>query len=121
MLPHLQATIITIAVAIAGVTFELIRRNRLKEEYSFLWFALSAVMFTMALWHGSLAFLSRVIGTVYPPSALFMAAVLLLLALTMHYSMVVSRLSDETRMLAQEAARLKAQIDELAGRLATKN
>ena len=44
------------------------------------------------------------IGIAYPPTALFVLGSLFILIVLLHYSTVISRLSDQNRILAQRLA-----------------
>lgn len=106
----MRITIITAlgAVALFGITLELTRRRRLSEKYSILWFATSVVIFAVAAIPGALDFVARTLGIAYAPSALLLVAFVFVLALILHLSMVISRLSRETTRLAQELATIRA-------------
>ena len=60
----------------------------------------------LAIWTGLLEIISKAVGIVYPPNALFVVAFGFVLVLLLHFSLAISRLSDETKVLAQEVARL---------------
>ena len=46
-------------------------------------------------------------GIYYPPSALFLVALLFVLAILMHFSIVITRLTQENRELARHIALLR--------------
>jgi len=97
-------------VVVVGVVIELIRRRQLQERYALLWIVTGAVMFVLAVWRGALYALARVSGVAYPPSALYMVAGLFVLVVLLHYSTVLSRLSDQNKKLAQRIALLEEQL-----------
>lgn len=109
-----------IAIAVSGTIFlviiELIRRNRLKERYSLIWLAASAVLIAFSLWRGLLHFIAHFVGIYYPPSFLFLLAILFLLALLLHFSVILSSLSEKNKRLAQEIALLKGKINDREGK-----
>jgi hypothetical protein len=47
----------------------------------------------------------------YPPAVLFAVGILFILAVLLHYSTVISRLSDQNVLLAQRLALLEQQVD----------
>ena len=101
------------AVAVAfvlAVIIELIRRHRLQERYALLWIATGVVMLVLALWRQGLDGFARLIGVAYPPSALFMVAGLFVFVVLLHYSTVLSRLSEQNKTLAQRLALLEARL-----------
>ena len=107
----MRITLITAvgAIALFIITLELTRRRRLSEKYSILWFATSLVIFGVAAIPGALDFVAKTLGIAYAPSALLLVAFVFVLALILHLSMVISRLSAQTARLAQTVAILRAE------------
>ncbi len=104
---------ITCSATILFVVFELIRRGRLKERYSLLWLFSGIVLLVLSVSRSLLNSLSRLVGIFYPPSLLFLVAFIFLLLITLHFSVVISGLSEKNKQLAQEVALLRLRIDEL--------
>jgi hypothetical protein len=108
------------ALAVAGsatllfLVLELIRRGRLKERYSLLWLFSSVVLLILSLSRSLLEFFSQLIGIYYAPSLLFLIAFVFLLLITLHFSAVISGLSDKNKRLAQELALLKQEMELLS-------
>jgi hypothetical protein len=92
---------------------EMVRRRRLREEYSLLWLTTAIAVLVLAGSRELLAGLSALLGIHYPPSALMVIGFGFLTLTTLHYSSVVSRLSDENKNLAQELAILRWQVGAL--------
>jgi hypothetical protein len=113
----------TVAVTIAGAlvlmlaVLEMVRRRRLREEYSLLWLMTAVVVLVVASSRGILAWLANALGIFYPPSALLVVGLGFLSATTLHFSAVVSRLSEANTSLAQEIAILRWQVREMDRRL----
>ena len=107
----MRITLITAigAIALFIITLELTRRRRLSEKYSILWFATSVASFGVAALPGALDFVAETLGIAYAPSALLLVAFVFVLALILHLSMVISRLSAQTARLAQTVAILRAE------------
>jgi hypothetical protein len=108
---------VTIAASVAAllllaVIFELIRTRRLQERYALLWLLTGSVALVLALWRQGLGKLSDVLGVSYPPSMLFLATGVFVIVLLLHYSTVISRLSDQNRILAQRLALLEGRLSE---------
>ena len=98
--------------------FELLRRRRLIERYALIWLGSAVVLLGLAVWKGLLDRLADLMGIAYPPNALFMIAFGFVLVLLLHFSLAISRLSNETKVLAQVVARLDRELRELRGRSA---
>jgi hypothetical protein len=99
--------------AVLIVVVELIRRGRLKERYSLLWLFAGGVLLVLSSSRWLLELISHAFGIYYPPSFLFLLAFLFLLLITLHFSVVISGLSDRNKRLAQELALLRQELREL--------
>ena len=95
------------------VVIELIRRGRLKEKYSLLWLFAGGILLIFSLSRNLLEYVSRLLGVYYPPSFLFLLAFLFLLLITLHFSVVLSGLSEQNKQLAQELALLRQEMHEM--------
>ena len=108
-------------LAIAGsgvllfVVIELIRRGQLKERYALLWLLAGVVLLLLSSSRNALEFISRHVGIFYPPSFLFLIAFLFLLLITLHFSVVISGLSEKSKKLAQELALLRQELHTIRG------
>jgi hypothetical protein len=114
MQTKLQIVAILASSGLVVVVFELLRRRRLIERYALLWLLSSLLLLGLSVWTGLLEVISKAVGIVYPPNALFMIAFAFVLLLLLHFSIAISRLSGETKVLAQEVARLDKEVRELA-------
>jgi len=103
------------SLVIFAVVIELIRTGRLRERYALLWLATAVVILVFGLWRDGLNELSDALGIAYPPNALFVLAMAFVLLLLLHYSTVISKLSDRTTTLTQRLAILEERIRELEG------
>jgi len=108
---------VSIVAAIAAfvllvVIFELMRRRRLQERYALLWLLTGVVILGLALWRDALGLVSDAMGIAYPPSALFVLGSLFILVVLLHYSTVISKLSEQNITLAQRLALLESKLDE---------
>jgi hypothetical protein len=111
---------VSIAAAIAAVilllvVLELIRSRRLQERYALLWLLTGVVIFVLAVWRSLLGKASDLVGIAYPPSALFVLFLLFILLVLLHYSTVISKLSDQNIVLAQRIALLERRLKDAEG------
>lgn len=111
MNPRIQILAIAGSLSIMVLVFWLIRRRRLREEYTFLWFAASIVLIVLSLWRGLLEVLAGLVGVAYPPSVLLLGGIVLGFLLAVHYSISLSRLAEQNKRLAQELALLRHDRD----------
>jgi hypothetical protein len=111
---------VSIAAAIASflllvVVFELIRSRRLRERYALLWIVTGVVLLALSLWRTGLNTIAGWFGVhSYPPAIIGAVGALFILVVLLHYSTVISRLSDQNTILAQRLALLEQQIRERA-------
>lgn len=95
-----------------GFVIELVRRRRLREEYSLLWLGTAVALLVLATSRPLLDRLAALIGIFYPPSALFLAAIVFMLLIQLHYSTVLTRLTQENKEIAQQMALLRQELME---------
>ena len=109
-----------LAVSIAGavasftlvlVVLELIRSHRLRERYALLWLVTGLTLTALSAWRDGLNTIAGWVGVRgYPPAVLFAVGILFILAVLLHYSTVISRLSDQNVVLAQRLALLEDRL-----------
>jgi hypothetical protein len=104
-----QIVAVLVAAIFLGVVLELVRRRRLVERYALLWMLAAVGMLGLAVWRDGLKTLADAVGVHSPPNALFLTALGVVFVLLLHFSIATSRLSEETKILAQEVARLDAE------------
>ena len=93
------------------VVLELIRSRRLRERYALLWLATGVVLLVLSAWRDGLNTVAGWLGvTGYPPAVLFAVATLFVLLVLLHYSTVISKLTDENVELAQRIALLEERV-----------
>lgn len=109
MSPNQRIFAVLTSLATLLFVLELVRRRRLKEEYSWLWIATGVGMLLLSGWYGLIERLSAAIGAVTVTTTLFLFGLLFLLAISVHFSTVISRLTGQVRRLTQELAILEAE------------
>ncbi|MEA2366600.1 MAG: hypothetical protein QOE69_1164 [Thermoleophilaceae bacterium] len=107
---RVQLVAIVAAVGLLLFVLELVRRRRLLERYALLWLFSGLSLLVLAVWKGLLQIVADAIGIFYPPSALFVIAFGFILVLLLHFSLAVSRLADQNRMLAQRLALVEQRM-----------
>ncbi len=110
---HQRIIAIIISAGLLLLILELVRRRRLMERYALLWLFSSLLLLVLSVWSGLLNTLASAFGVSYPPSALFAVAFGVVLVLLIHFSLAVSRLSDQNKVLAQRVGLMQQQLDGL--------
>ena len=103
-------------VAIAGsillllFIFELTRKGKIRVQYALLWFFVSGLFLAISVWRDGLDAIARCVGVAYPPAALFLILIIGIVGILIHFSIVLSSLSERTRTLVQEVGILKLKL-----------
>ena len=104
---RIQIVAIVVTSGLLLLVLELVRRRSLLERYAVLWLGSVLVLLTLAAWRGGLEKLASAVGIYYAPSALFVIAFGFILLLLLHFSIAVSRLAEQSKVLAQKLALLE--------------
>jgi hypothetical protein len=100
------------------IVLELVRRRRLREDYSLLWLGTFGVLVVLSLFRDSLLhMIAQLMGIYYPPTALFVIGFGLLLLVMIQFSTVITRLAKENKQAAQHIALLSARVRDLERKL----
>jgi hypothetical protein len=112
---ELRLQIVAIAGAVGLLLFvlELVRRRALMERYALLWLLASVVILGLAIWDEALGMIARQLGILSAPNALFFVAIAFILLLLLHFSAAMSRLTDQSKVLAQRQAILEQRVSEV--------
>ena len=108
---RIQIVAIIASLLLMIVIFELIRRKKLREKYSLIWFGASLATILFSVWRSLLDHVAALLGVAYPPALLFLVAMFFGMILLIHFSVVISDLTEQNKTLAQEIALLKATIE----------
>ena len=114
MLIKFQIIIGIMSLILLLITFELIRKGRLREEYSILWLFTGGITLVLSFWPQFFLskFLTQITGLYYL-SAVVVIAFLFLLLIVLHFSVVISKLTNQNKELAQRYALLEMEFKEL--------
>jgi len=95
---------------------ELVRRRKLREEYSWLWILTVSTILLLTVWFDLLRWITFLIGAIIPSSTIFMLAFLFLIFISLHFSVVISKLTNRNIELSQRYALLELDLNELKER-----
>ena len=109
---------VSIAATIASLVLlfgvlELVRRRRLREKYALLWIRTAIVLLILSVWRGAVTSIATALGVSYGPTILFAVGALFVLVVLLHYSTVISALTDRTVVLSQQMALLEERLRKL--------
>jgi hypothetical protein len=110
MSSKLQIVAIIVSSGLLVGVLEMVRRKRLTERYALLWLGSSLILLVLSAWADLLNQVSDLLGVATPVNTLFAVAFGFVLLLLLHFSVTISRLSEENKLLAQETARLDQEL-----------
>lgn len=102
------------ALVTLSLIVELSRRRQLREKYAVVWLAVGVVVAVFAIAPGLFNALAHAVGVASPPALLSVLSVLFLLVVCVHLSWELGRMEDKTRVLAEEVALLRKDLEERA-------
>ncbi len=102
---------IILSIFLLIMIIELVRRRKLREEYSWLWILTGFSIFFLVLEYKVLVKITTFIGAVLPTSTLFFFGLMFLVLISIHYSVKISALTTQLKNLAQEVSLLKGEVE----------
>jgi hypothetical protein len=100
-----------VSLIFLGYIIYLVKNSNLKEEYSFLWIAVSIVMIAISIFPQILNFLRKFLGFSFIENILYFFSLFFLLVLSLQMTVQVSRLSNQTKTLAQKLAMMEEKLN----------
>jgi len=100
------------SLLVMALIIDLVRRRKLREEYSILWLAAGFLMILTAI-HGRIVnWMARLMHTEHPEYGLFVLALFVGIVLAIHFTVVLSKLTAQNWRLTQEVGLLRTELDE---------
>lgn len=108
-----QAHLFVVVVTMLAIAFviRLVRRRQLRAKYAMLWISVCVLIAFLAFVPSVPNRLAESVGIVYQPAAFLFAAVVFLFLVVVHFSYELSRLEDRSRVLAEELALIREQVE----------
>ena len=104
-----------LSVLVCAFVIVQVRHQRMKERYAALWLIIGAVIIVLGAFPSLLNGVADFVGVALPVNLLFLLSILLLMGVSIHLTLELSRLSEKTRILAEEVAMLKALQEQPEG------
>ncbi len=98
-----------VGVILCVIIFELVRLRKLKEEFSVLWIAIGVGVILLANGYDTLVDITYMIGATTSTTVVFILAILVLLAMNLHFSIRISAMTTNIKNLTQELAIIQAK------------
>lgn len=107
---HQEIFSIIVSVSLLLFILELVRRRKIKEEYSWLWILAGVFMVLLVVWPGLLLFLTHLIGAESPANTIFLFGFIFLLLINIDYSVRISVYKEQIKKLAQRISILSKEV-----------
>ena len=104
---------IAISICVLMFIFEMVRRQKLREEYSVLRLGTCLTMIILVVKYNWLVWLTGVIGATLPTTTLFLGSIVFLMLIAIQFSIKISKLTDQVKNLSQDNALLRAAIERI--------
>jgi len=104
---------LVVAFSMLAIVLELVRRQKLREEYAFLWICTALVLITLALSTSILTWLSDLLEAQSLVSILYFGALVFLMLVALQFSVRLTKLTFRGKTVNQRIALLEAEIEEL--------
>jgi hypothetical protein len=96
-------------------------KGKLREEYSIIWIVIALFLILFSTWRAGIDFFADALGVIDPPNLVFTFSIFLLFIYLIHLSVVISKLQNDNKKLAQEIALLKIKFDKIKTQVGLKN
>jgi hypothetical protein len=106
-----QIFALVVSALVFVIVIDMVRKRRLREEYSVLWLLTSVLMFVLVFRYEWLVSLTDLIGAGLPTTTLFLFSIIFLMLLSVQFCIKISRLTDQVKNLSQENALMKQEIE----------
>jgi hypothetical protein len=113
MTQHQKIFAILVTIGLMLFILELVRRRRLKEEYTWLWLLTGIIAPVIIIWTDLLDFITSLIGAVEPLTTLTIFSFIFLILIIIHYSVKISVFNDQIKNLAQQVGLLHKEVEDL--------
>ena len=108
-----QILVIISGIVLLIFVLELVRRRRLREEYSWIWLLTAIGYLAVAVVPGLIEWIARGIGSVRPTSVFAFLGLFFLFLVSIQFSVQISRLAEQNKDLAQQIAILDSELRRL--------
>ncbi|MGH7491775.1 MAG: DUF2304 domain-containing protein [bacterium] len=113
MTTHARLFVALLSFGLLLFVFNLVRRKNLKENYAILWVLTALVLSAAPFLIDYLDELAHAVGIHYPPAFIYTVAIMFIMVLLLNFSVIVSKLSEQNKVLIQEQGILKKRVLEL--------
>ncbi|HID33595.1 MAG TPA: DUF2304 domain-containing protein [Anaerolineae bacterium] len=117
MSPRARLLLFVIGLIVFITIINLIRTRRLKEEYALLWLLAALALVATPILINPLDQIAFFLDIEYPPALFLGLGIIGLLLIIFQLTLVISKFSDQIRILTQEVALLRHRVQALEARV----
>ncbi len=110
---NIQLLMIVASLTLIGFIVHLIRMQRLYERYAIIWLMVALGMLFFSVFRFEINRIAKWLGVYYAPSLILVFAVLALILIGLHFSLVLTRVKRDQLRLVQEMALLAGKIENM--------
>ena len=104
-----QITVLVMAIGLAVGILYLVRRDHIYIRQGFYWIVIAVVSVELGAWPTAIDYLGEELGIAYPPTLLFLVAIIVLMLKGLLGDIALTRLRRDMRRLNQRIALLEAE------------
>jgi len=102
---------ILISAILMVIIIELVRRKKLREEFSWLWLSAGFFIICLSIWDFILIKFANLMGIMTPVGTILFFLIAFVFSIVLHFSIKISTLTDQVKNLTQEVAIIKSLSD----------
>lgn len=103
---------IVFSIVLILFIINLVKKSKLDEKYSILWLLASFIILIVSIFPDIITKVANKFNVFYPPTLMLLFAILVLIAYTIHISVVITKQNKMIVKLTQELGILKEKINE---------
>ena len=115
MVANLFFLILTIILVV--MVLVQVRNQKMKEKYAALWLIISFIIIILVIFPKLLDWLAEAVGIETPVNLLFLLAIIMLIGVALHLTQALSKMGEDTRILAEKTAINDLLVEQLTNRV----
>ncbi len=92
---------------------ELVRRKKIREEYSIIWIVFGIIFLFFSIFRSALNTLAFNLGIAYVPMALLLILIVGIFLILVQYSIVITKLTEDHKSIIQENSLLNNEFEKM--------
>ncbi|HZX48514.1 MAG TPA: DUF2304 domain-containing protein [Nitrospirota bacterium] len=108
---RIQFIAVIVSLFFMAYVVTLVVKGKLREEYSIVWIVCTIILIILSVWTSGMKFLANLLGVYAALNLLFTGALFAILVYLLHLSVVVSKIQDQNKELAQYLALMENRVE----------